>query len=105
MEGDVDDRAASTLFHGANTEVYAQHHAAEVEVEGASPILGLTLREVRPLNSAWIVHQHVQAAKLLFSKDDHPGHVSLGSHISNNARCLLSFGSDLMNHAGTGFLV
>src|SRR5215212_2298619 len=61
---DVHDRPLPASSHGANTEVYAQHHAAEVEVDGTSPLFGLTLREVGLRNATSVVDQHVQATEL-----------------------------------------
>src|SRR5215212_6508701 len=102
---DVDDRTASAPFHGANAEVDAQHRAPEVEVDGTSPMRGITLRKIRFLDAASIVHQHVQTAKFLFGKGDHPRHVNLGSHLGENESRPSSPGSDLTNGTSTSLLV
>jgi hypothetical protein len=79
-----------------------EHHTPEVEVNGVSPVFGLALREVRLCDGAGIVHQHVQAAELLFSEGDHPGDVGLGGHIGNDESRLPSFGVDLTTNLRAG---
>src|SRR5919112_1090183 len=52
-----------------------------------------------------MVPQHVQPAKLLLGKGDHPRHVGLGSHVGENESRPPSPGSDLTNRTKTSVLL
>src|SRR5918999_3851695 len=85
--------------------MHAEHRAAEVEVYGTSPMLGLTLREVRLRDTSGVVHQHVQTTELIFGKGDHLGHVGLGNHVNKYESRPPTFGVDLTNSAGASVFV
>jgi hypothetical protein len=66
---------------------------------------GITFWKIRLFDTASVVYQHVETAKLLFGKGDHPRHVNLGSHVGENESRPPSPGSDLTNGTNASVLV